>query len=183
MTDISKINRHENWFGFKSFYDYVLTLGYDSYVELGVWKGDSISYMAKRLKEKSKEVKIYGVDLFDRWDCQNKSIKNDIKFIYEIYNKNLVDDGVRDMIIDIKDYSWNAASQFDDRSVDFVFIDADHSYESVKKDIIAWMPKVKHKGLLAGHDYFNTCGVKEAVDELLVSFETCKNSCVWYKTM
>ncbi len=52
---------------------------------------------------------------------------------------------------------------------DFVFIDADHSYEGCKADIEAWVPKLKPDGLLCGHDYENPdCpqfGVKRAVDE------------------
>lgn len=57
-------------------------------------------------------------------------------------------------------------------SLDFVFIDADHSYEGVVSDIEAWLPKLKPGGLLAGHDYdnpdFPKFGVKRAVDEFCV---------------
>jgi predicted O-methyltransferase YrrM len=49
--------------------------------------------------------------------------------------------------------SWDAASLFRDGSLDAVFLDADHSYESVCKDVAAWLPKVKAGGVLAGHDY------------------------------
>jgi len=66
-----------------------------------------------------------------------------------------------------------------DASLDFVFIDADHSYEGCKADLEAWAPKVKPGGLLAGHDYNNPqypeFGVAKAVDE----FTTDRNlSCV-----
>ena len=52
--------------------------------------------------------------------------------------------------------SLEAARHIADRSLDFVFIDADHSYEGCKADIEAWLPKVKLGGLLGGHDYENT---------------------------
>jgi len=60
-----------------------------------------------------------------------------------------------------------AASEFEDGFFDLVFIDADHSYEGCKADIIAWSPKTK---ILSGHDYENNTqdfkfGVTEAVDE------------------
>ena len=45
-----------------------------------------------------------------------------------------------------------AASMFDDASVDFLFIDADHSYEAVKADWSQWFPKVKRNGYIALHD-------------------------------
>ena len=54
---------------------------------------------------------------------------------------------------------------------DLVFIDADHSYEGVKENILTWLPKVRPGGLLAGHDYEANIpffeGVKRAVDEIL----------------
>jgi predicted O-methyltransferase YrrM len=49
---------------------------------------------------------------------------------------------------------------------DFVFIDADHSYEGCRADIAAYLPLLKPGGLLAGHDY-HWPGVKQAVDERL----------------
>lgn len=66
--------------------------------------------------------------------------------------------------------SREAAKDIPDASLDFVFIDADHSYEGCKADIEAWRPKVKAGGFISGHDYENTdfpCwGVKKAVTEL-----------------
>jgi Protein of unknown function DUF115/Methyltransferase domain len=65
--------------------------------------------------------------------------------------------------------SVNAAEHVLDHSLDFVFIDADHSYEGCKADIEAWLPKIKPSGFISGHDYDNTefpdFGVKRAVDE------------------
>lgn len=54
--------------------------------------------------------------------------------------------------------------------LDLVFIDANHEYMQVKKDILAWLPKVRYGGILAGHDYAPEIpmfsGVKQAVDEI-----------------
>lgn len=55
-----------------------------------------------------------------------------------------------------------AAGRFEDGSVDWVFIDALHEYESVVADIAAWSPKVKPGGLISGHDY-GRAGVTDAV--------------------
>jgi Protein of unknown function DUF115/Methyltransferase domain len=70
----------------------------------------------------------------------------------------------------IKARSVNAAKTFDNGTLDFVFIDADHTYTGCKADIDAWLPKLKHGGLLCGHDYGNTempfPGVDQAVNEL-----------------
>ena len=46
-----------------------------------------------------------------------------------------------------------ASNLFPDGSLDFVYIDANHTYEAVTEDIKIWYPKVKSGGILAGHDY------------------------------
>lgn len=51
-------------------------------------------------------------------------------------------------------------------NLDFVYIDGNHSYESVKKDIALYYPKIKVEGLLGGHDFAqNFSGVINAVEE------------------
>lgn len=65
--------------------------------------------------------------------------------------------------------SADMARDVPDGSLDFVFIDADHSYQGCKADIEAWAPKLKAGGWLCGHDYENTnfpkFGVTQAVTE------------------
>ena len=63
--------------------------------------------------------------------------------------------------------SWDAAEKYVDGSLDFVYIDADHHYDAVKRDIAAWLPKVRSGGIIAGHDFCNYpgFGVIEAVME------------------
>ena len=66
----------------------------------------------------------------------------------------------------IKEKSANAVKFIADNSLDFVYIDANHAYESVAEDIFLYYPKVKKGGLLSGHDY-DFEGVKKAVDEFI----------------
>jgi hypothetical protein len=67
--------------------------------------------------------------------------------------------------------SVSAASQVEDASLDFAFIDADHTYKAVASDIATWWPKVRPGGLMCGHDYEHPrdrrglWGVKRAVHE------------------
>lgn len=67
--------------------------------------------------------------------------------------------------------SVDMAREVPEGSLDFVFIDADHSYQGCKADIEAWAPKLKAGGWLCGHDYENTAfpkfGVTQAVTEYL----------------
>jgi len=64
-----------------------------------------------------------------------------------------------------KGRSIEIATQFEDNLFDFIFIDADHSFEGCCEDILAWWPKVKNGGWLCGHDYNAWPGVTEAVDK------------------
>lgn len=49
--------------------------------------------------------------------------------------------------------SLDAASKFEDGSLAFVYIDADHSYSAALADMCAWWPKVKPGGVFCGHDF------------------------------
>lgn len=179
MSNIDKMLHTNNWFSFKDFYSQIASINeYRIFVELGVWKGHSISYLAKLLKNK-KDIKVYAVDIFEKWD-KNESVKEDVKHINQIYNTNLKNAGVREIISDIKSISWDAADLFKDNSIDFVFIDADHSYESVTKDINNWLPKIKKGGIISGHDYFTSEDVQRAVNENFKNITTIKNENVWY---
>jgi hypothetical protein len=61
--------------------------------------------------------------------------------------------GYEDRAFMIRALSNQAVDLFDDESLDFVYIDGNHTYESVKEDMELWYPKLKKGGLFAGHDY------------------------------
>lgn len=66
--------------------------------------------------------------------------------------------------------SLAAAAQFPDRTLDLVYIDGAHDYDSVRADLLAWRPKVKAEQWIAGHDYSPVIeggSVMRAVDEVL----------------
>lgn len=67
----------------------------------------------------------------------------------------------------IRDESVAAARTVPAQSLDFVFVDADHSYEGCKADIEAWLPTLRSGGWMMGHDYGHPGfpGVKQAVGE------------------
>ena len=84
----------------------------------------------------------------------------------------------------LKESSVSAAEMFPAGGLDFVFIDADHSYEAVKADIAAWYPTVRSGGLFSGHDY-RWPGVQQAVNEFaaaekLRGFCSPKESDIWW---
>ncbi len=164
----------KNYFTYQSFYDMIARKDFKTFVEIGVWKGHSVSYLAQRLI--GRDVKIHAVDLFD--DSPFNGMEKD-ENIGLIYNANLATAGVRDRIVDIKERSDLAAARFDDASVDFVFIDADHAYDAVKKDIDAWLPKVRNGGIVSGHDAASY-GVATAIREKFGTALKFASGDVWY---
>ena len=59
----------------------------------------------------------------------------------------------------IKATSMEASKQIPDGSLDFVFIDGNHSFEFVINDIVTWSKKVRVGGIVSGHDYWNSGGM------------------------
>ena len=109
--------------------------------------------------------KIY---LVDRW----KSVpdqKGDASQNEDWHSHNLLDAMVRmgpwiDESVFLQGGSEDMAGKVDDGSLDFVYIDADHSFMGCQKDINAWFPKLKPGGYMAFHDFENLAyGVKAAV--------------------
>jgi predicted O-methyltransferase YrrM len=74
----------------------------------------------------------------------------------------------------IKMKSSEASKLYDDEYFDWIYIDADHTYESVLEDIKMWLPKLKKGGVISGHDFdpsddnlnFSLYGVEKAVKEI-----------------
>jgi hypothetical protein len=52
-----------------------------------------------------------------------------------------------------REMSFDAAGRFQDGELDFVYVDGDHSYEGVSRDLKVFFPKVKVGGLIIGDDY------------------------------
>lgn len=47
-----------------------------------------------------------------------------------------------------------AVEDFEDGSLDFVYIDANHEFRYIAEDLYEWTKKVRKGGIVAGHDYF-----------------------------
>jgi predicted O-methyltransferase YrrM len=84
-----------------------------------------------------------------------------------------------DRLRPIQAMSEVAADKIDNGSLDLVFIDANHNYEYVKKDIAKYTPKLTPNGLLTGHD-IDYPGVNRAVNEMIKDFDVAPNF-VWIK--
>lgn len=135
-------------------------LGIKKAVEIGTYKGNFAEVLS---------ILIPGIDLtvVDAW----KVYKG-----YKDYGENDLETLAYEQTLErskkfgfkiIKDWSTEATKQFEDESLDFVFIDGNHDFEHVVEDIGIWSKKVKKGGIVSGHDFFKNhpknFGVFEAV--------------------
>lgn len=159
-------NLGENWFAYPNLYSQAVNHfpNGSRFVEVGTWKGMSAAYMAVEIINSGKNIEFSCVDTWEyieNMDSLPKEMYGDN--LYNTFLENI--SPVRHIINPIKKISWEGAKEFLDESLDFIFIDAAHDYESVKKDINAWYPKLKTKGIIAGHDYAWFLSVQKAVNE------------------
>lgn len=174
-------NFGENWFNYSSFYKKIIEL-YDNahFVEIGCWKGRSASFMCVEIIKNNKNIKF---DCIDTWKGSSEhqhlsEVQNDK--IYDIFLENMKP--VENYYTSIRSKSVDASTLYEDQSLDFVFIDGDHSYDAVINDISSWFPKIKSGGILAGHDYPVFDEVTNAVNKLICKdfLKTHHPGNVWY---
>lgn len=127
-------------------------------VEIGVRRGGTTFHLLDHIPD----LIIYGIDT----DI-NQFYTNEIKSKYG------------DRLIPIQGMSEHVVNQIPNSSIDIIFIDGNHSYEYVYKDIVKYSPKLKPTGLLTGHD-IDYPGVNRAVKELVKNFDVGPNN-VWVK--
>ena len=171
------------WFDYEKLYTRMVN-EHDSgahFVEIGAAYGKSTSYMAVEIANSGKVIEFDVVDTWrgspehqeNGWDRQPSMIddtafgkfRNNLKKVKRFYNP-------------IRLLSVEAAANFEDESLDFVFIDAAHEYKSIKADIEAWLPKIKYEGYIGGHAYvYNQSGVVKAVNEKFGDDKEIIDSC------
>lgn len=100
--------------------------------------------------------KFYAIDMYDEqikgfWD-KNIFEEQEISH-FDWYKKKFetyLDKGIMEMR---RGLSWDCLAAFPDEFFDYVYLDAAHDYESVKRDVTALYPKMKHYGIIQFNDY------------------------------
>ncbi len=159
------------------------------FVEVGCWFGHSSAFMATCIKESQKRIKFDCIDIWELGEWSDEPhfalVEKAGGNLYKTFLNNIAMCALSDYINPIKKFSLEAVTDYEDRSLEFVFIDACHTYHEVTKDLEAWYPKVKLGGILAGDDY-NWKEVKKAVDDFFKDkdhdLQVKGNSWIWGKT-
>lgn len=132
-------------------------------IELGVYK----SHNAKRIYSIIKPTHLYLVDLF----CDQPgpcNLQRD-EAMWIMCKERAIEwaDSTDNITLYCEDFD-KVCLLFPDGFFDIVYLDGNHDYESVVKDLNLWYPKVKKGGYFAGHDYKDRrFKVRKAVDEFL----------------
>jgi GR25 family glycosyltransferase involved in LPS biosynthesis/cephalosporin hydroxylase len=123
------------------------------FVEIGTWKGKSTSCMGVEIANSGKKIKFDCIDTF-KGSVEHQydpSIVNGTLFDEFKQNTKPIENYINPIVSD----SVEAAKNYKDGSIDFIFLDGDHSYEGLCRDLEAWLPKLKPGGVIAGDDINN----------------------------
>ncbi len=152
--------------------DLILNNNCKKIAEIGVWKGHTVRHILREIGGKidsywaidqwdvlkpAEEYGRMGRLSYDDWIALYKRACEDMLWFPSLHVVRLPSN-------EVADFMW-------DEYFDLVFIDADHYYDHVIKDIKAWIGKVKKGGILCGHDYGSRrhSDIKRAVNDVFGS--------------
>lgn len=131
-------------------------------IEIGSYMGESTSLFAMSGLFSD----IYAID---PWEGSFQHLNENQGFVNIITEFNINNRLFTEKIVHpIIGYSQDVVHKFNDDEYDVIYVDGDHDYTSVKRDIQMYLPKLKSGGFMCGHDYNerifpNTCA---AIDEI-----------------
>jgi len=127
-------------------------------VEIGSFLGRSTCFIAEAIKNKN--IKFITIDTF-----QNQGMTKEIVDVYSKFLDNV--ECYKDLLIVKKGFSYDMVKEIKYHPIDMIFIDGDHRYNGITRDIKDWIPLVKKDGIIAFHDYCIPKVKKEAVKEVV----------------
>jgi hypothetical protein len=154
-------------------------------VELGVYEGEFSEHCYKSL-----DLKRY--TLIDFWDYDEYSFvledSPQMRGLRAVYNQYFHNDPKRALsaayektrgrfaekhnVEILKMDIAEAAGRFADGSLDFIYLDGNHTYEFVLRDLYTWFPKLRLGGLFACNDFFESSGAAQQNIGVIPAFIT-----------
>lgn len=129
-------------------------------LEIGVFNGNYSEKIYNYFKTKF-DFHLYLVDpwkTFDGYYYDQNKLEKCYSNVKKKFNRNK-------KVTILRKTSLEASDDFENESLDFVYIDGNHDYDFVIKDLETWFPKLKSNGVLFGDDYSRAYGVHKAVNE------------------
>jgi hypothetical protein len=141
-----------------------------SVAEIGVRAGD----FSKIILSSPHIKRFFAIDC---WDLYVSADQNDVGWTrerlrqtYETFKEKFCNDTRVEII---KKLSSDAHNEIPDGSLDFIYLDGSHTYESVIQDLENYWPKMTHNSIVSGHDFINywfkgiDFRVKDAVEDFI----------------
>lgn len=153
-----KVFGKENWFKFWPLYrEMVYKAPKDrlsKFVEVGAFRGRSTSFLGVEIINSGKPIELYVVDHFaGSREIHALGINTEPLIVQFSNNLKPVSTELAGRFLVYDGKSVEAAKQFVDCDLDFVFLDGSHETPDVIADIESWYPKIKPGGVIAGDDY------------------------------
>lgn len=125
---------------------FFVDMGYKAGAEIGVYKAEFSEKFCQA------GLKLFAVDPWRIYkDYDNPRGQARLDFQFEHSSRVLAP--YPDCQI-IRKTSMEAVEDFEDESLDFVYIDGNHEFRYIAEDLFEWTKKVKKGGIVSGHDYF-----------------------------
>ena len=160
-------------------------LGFKEGVEIGVER----AHYSKVLCEANPDLKLWGVDPLIPYSGYREHVSEEKMegFFTEVQKR--MNNRKFDLV---RKFSLDAVRDFEDGSLDFVYIDGNHDFQNTTNDIVEWSKKVRKGGIIAGHDFVRNkkkdykCHVKDVVqaytyaNDIRPYFITSEKSPSWF---
>lgn len=152
--------------------------------EVGVWRGDFSALLLSRTKPRH-------LTLIDPWRFRpdlpgawyggtSAGSQADMDMIASAVARRFAREIASQRVTIRRADSEVAADDFSDGSLDWVYIDGDHTFERVRGDLLAFLPKVKRGGFIAGDDYGSEGWWKNGVTQAVMDFIRHSETTVTY---
>lgn len=143
-------------------------------VEIGSYLGESTVVFSHSFKQ------VISIDPFlgnyDPDDFIGSMGNYEFNFFYEKFKENISN------YPNIKHFKMKSDDFKSELKFDVVYIDGEHTYDQVKKDIINFLPMTKIGGFISGHDYYEDSGfVKDVVNEIFGAPDMVFQDYSWIK--
>lgn len=161
--------RIQGWFSYKPAVEKFIRENDNALiVEIGTWKGKSATFAGVEIANQKKNIRYDTIDWF-KGSGETAHINDpQIDSLYEVCMDNLKP--VLNHVNVISSDSVEAAKNYKNGSVDFLIVDGDHTVDGVRRDIEAWLPKMKQGSILCADDW-NWKGVQENIKEFFTDYE------------
>lgn len=159
------------------FLRWIRELGFKVGAEVGVESGNFASLIC----DQNPQVKLFGVDPYLKYgEYREYRDQAEMDGIFEACKQKMTASMKHGKFEIVRKKSMDALADFEDESLDFVYIDGNHEGDFPYQDIKEWAKKVKKGGLVAGHDYVRVKVLNFTIKDALERYTKEEGIKTWF---